>query len=295
MTLTSSAVVKAKAFKSGYNPSGEASASFTINQPFDFSLSDSGDKSVTAGSSVTNAISTALVSGTAQPVTFSVSGLPSGATASFSSNSCSPSCASTLTIATSASTPGGNHTVTVTGNGGAVTKTTSFNLGVNLPTAATPTITPNGGTHTGSVAVTLQSSTAGASIYYTTNGSTPTQSSTRYTGTMTLTSSAVVKAKAFKSGYNPSGEASATFTIIITQPSQLNLTWQDNSTNENGFQIDRRIGTTGSYVQIAAVGLNVNSYVNTGLVSGTTYCYRVRAVNSSAMSGYTNEVCAVAP
>ena len=142
--------------------------------------------------------------------------------------------------------------------------------------------------------MTLQTATSGASIYYTTNGSTPTQSSTLYTGAMTLTNSAAVKAKAFKSGYNASGEASATFTIV-PQPSQLNLTWQDNSPNENGFQIERKIGTGGLYAQIASVGVNINSYLNTGLVSGTTYCYRVRAVNGSEISGYTNEVCATAP
>ena len=110
---------------------------------------------------------------------------------------------------------------------------------------------------------------------------------------MTLTNSAAVKAKAFKSGYNASGEASATF-AIVPQPSQLNLTWQDNSPNENGFQIERKIGTGGLYAQIASVGVNINSYLNTGLVSGTTYCYRVRAVNGSEISGYTNEVCATA-
>ena len=101
MTLTNSATVKAKAFKSGSNASAEASASFTVTQPFSFSLANSGDKSVVAGSSVTNSISTTLVSGTAQAVSFSASGLPTGATASFSSTSCSPACSSTLTINTS--------------------------------------------------------------------------------------------------------------------------------------------------------------------------------------------------
>ena len=97
MTLTNSATVKAKAFKSGSNASAEASASFTVTQPFNFSLANSGDKSVIAGSSVTNSISTALVSGSAQAVSFSVSGLPSGATGSFSSTSCNPACSTVLT------------------------------------------------------------------------------------------------------------------------------------------------------------------------------------------------------
>jgi hypothetical protein len=99
-----------------------------------------------------------------------------------------------------------------------VTKTTAFTLSVTLAlTVATPTITPNGGSFSGSVSVAMQSATSGASIYYTTNGSTPTQSSTLYTGAMTLTSDTIVKAKAFKSGSNASGEASASFTVSQLQ------------------------------------------------------------------------------
>ena len=45
-------------------------------------------------------------------------------------------------------------------------------------TVATPVISPSGGTYNGSVSVAMQTATSGASIYYTTNGSTPTQSST---------------------------------------------------------------------------------------------------------------------
>ena len=137
MTLASSATVKAKAFKSGYAASAEASATLTITQPFAFNLSNSGDKSVVAGSSVINSISTTLSSGAAQPVSFSVSGLPSGATGSFSSASCSPTCSSTLTIATSGSTSTGNFPITVTSTGGGLTKTTAFSLAVNA--AAPPT------------------------------------------------------------------------------------------------------------------------------------------------------------
>src|SRR4030095_10266109 len=75
----------------------------------------------------------------------------------------------------------------------------------------TPTITPNGGVYSGTVAVTLQTTTPGASIYYTTDGRSPTQSSRLYTGKFTLSDSTLVKAKAFKSNFDPSLEASAWF------------------------------------------------------------------------------------
>src|SRR5262249_7826325 len=242
-SLTATSLIKAEAFKSGMTPSSPVSAWFTKDASFDFSLNNSGDKSVTVGSPVTNTISATLTSGSAQAVTFSVpSGLPVGATAAFSPASCNATCSSTLTINTTGSTPAGTSAVTVSAAGGGVTRTSSFNLTVSLPTVAAPTISPNGGSFTGSVSVTLQTVTSGASIYYTTDGSAPTQSSTLYTGAFTLTSGATVNAIAFKSGSNPSTVASASFTVAPA-PAQLTVTWQDNSTNESNFGLERKTGT----------------------------------------------------
>ena len=83
---------------------------------------------------------------------------------------------------------------------------------------AAPTITPNGGSFSGSVSVAMQTTTSGASIYYTTTGSTPTQSSSLYTGPLNLTNAATVKAIAVKSGASPSGTASAAFTFSQPTP-----------------------------------------------------------------------------
>ena len=78
-------------------------------------------------------------------------------------------------------------------------------------TVNTPTITPNGSVFNGSISVSLADSTPNATIYYTTNGASPTQSSKKYTGPITLSDSTLVKAKAFKSNFDPSSEASAWF------------------------------------------------------------------------------------
>ena len=50
--------------------------------------------------------------------------------------------------------------------------------------AATPTFSPAAGTYSGAQSVTISDATSGATIYYTTNGTTPTTSSTKYTGTI---------------------------------------------------------------------------------------------------------------
>jgi hypothetical protein len=424
-SLANSATVKAAAFMNNYNPSTIASAAFTIAQPFDFSVSvsNNGSSTVTAGSSIGFLATATLLSGNTQAVTFSTSGLPAGATASFSSPSCSPTCSATLTIHTTAgTTPAGTSTITVTASGGGVSRSTTFSLTVALPTVAAPTITPNGGSFTGPVSVTMSTATSGASIRYTTDGSTPTASSTLYSGAFTLSNSATVKAAAFKTNYNSSSVASAVFTVaasctagqflaeyfnnttlsgaptythctpsvnynwgtsgpgngigtdlfsarwtgsfsfsagsytftataddgirvwvdgtqIINQwkdqaattyqatvtltagthvikveyyengggavaqvgwqaaptPSHLTVSWQDMSTNEDGFAIERKLGTAGSYAQITTVASNNTSYQDTGIVSGSQYCYRVKAFNATQSSAYSNEACQTAP
>src|SRR2546430_12551242 len=73
--------------------------------------------------------------------------------------------------------------------------------------AATPALSPGGGTFTSSVTVTLTDSTPGATIYYTTDGSTPTTASAAYTGPITVTTTQTIKAIAVASGYTTSAVA----------------------------------------------------------------------------------------
>lgn len=65
------------------------------------------------------------------------------------------------------------------------------------------------------------------------------------------------------------------------------LSWTDNSSNETGFKIERRIQGTTTFTEITQVGANVKSYTNTGLSSANTYEYRVRATNAVGDSGYS--------
>jgi hypothetical protein len=69
--------------------------------------------------------------------------------------------------------------------------------------------------------------------------------------------------------------------------SQIDLTWQDNSDNENGFKIER--STDGMiFSQIDTVGANVTAYSDTTAAELTTYWYRVKAYNSVGDSAPSN-------
>ena len=86
-------------------------------------------------------------------------------------------------------------------------------LGGTTPSAATPTFSPGGGTYTGTQSVTISDSTPSATVYYTTNGTTPTTASTKYTGPITVNNSETLEAIAVASGVTNSAVGSATYTI----------------------------------------------------------------------------------
>ena len=88
---------------------------------------------------------------------------------------------------------------------------------------------------------------------------------------------------ALTASLSSSGSASA---------AQLSLTWTDNSTNEVGFRVERSPISSTAYVLIGTVGVNVTTYVDTTVVSGQGYCYRVQGYNDFGTSGYTTQECA---
>jgi hypothetical protein len=78
-----------------------------------------------------------------------------------------------------------------------------------------------------------------------------------------------------------------TLTAGAASSSQINLSWTDMSDDETGFAVERSAdGAT--CTPVATVGANVQTYANTGLPAETKYYYRVKAVNSTGESGYTN-------
>jgi hypothetical protein len=79
--------------------------------------------------------------------------------------------------------------------------------------AATPAFNPVGGTYATAQSVTITDTTAGASIRYTLDGSTPTASSTLYSGAINVAASETINAIAIASGLTNSAVASATYAI----------------------------------------------------------------------------------
>jgi len=81
--------------------------------------------------------------------------------------------------------------------------------------------------------------------------------------------------------------------LLITTPAwgaSLTLNWTDNSDNETGFKIERRLGTIGTFARIIHVGVNVQTFVDTP-PDNQGYCYQVRAFNTLGESGPSNIAC----
>jgi hypothetical protein len=90
--------------------------------------------------------------------------------------------------------------------------------------------------------------------------------------------------------------------IILAPPSglsatpvagnRINLAWTDNASNETGFKIENKVEADGTYSQIGTVGVNVVRFANTGLLTRTTYYFRVRSYNTNDDSAYCPEASA---
>jgi ribosome-binding factor A len=89
---------------------------------------------------------------------------------------------------------------------------------INLPAAAMPMFSPAAGTYTSVQSVTISDTTAGATIYYTTNNTAPTTASTVYTGPIAVNSTETIQAMAAAPGFSNSAVASATYTLNLPTP-----------------------------------------------------------------------------
>ncbi len=82
--------------------------------------------------------------------------------------------------------------------------------------------------------------------------------------------------------------------LVVTtiSPTTINLSWSDASNNETGFHIVRSSQTGTEFSLIATRPPGAVSYSDATLIFGTTYFYKVRAVNASGYSAFTSEASA---
>lgn len=79
-------------------------------------------------------------------------------------------------------------------------------------------------------------------------------------------------------------------TALATSATQIHLTWFD-STGESGYRLERTADGK-NWLQVAAPSADVTEYDVTGLVAGTAYTYRLRALNAGGASAPTGTVSA---
>src|SRR2546427_4700218 len=94
----------------------------------------------------------------------------------------------------------------------------------------------------------------------------------------------------------PAPNAPSNTNAVAASDSRIDVSWQDNSTNETGFEVHRSTnGPNGAFTLIATTTAGVTSRADEGLNPSTQYCYEVRAfitVNSvTSYSGFSNATC----
>ena len=200
ITVSTSETLNAIAIATNYAPSVVATATYTINLTV-----TSPTFSPAAGTYTTIQ-------------TVSLADTTSGAAIYYTTNGSTPTTSSTLYSAPIQVL--GSETINAIGvlSGYANSSVASATYTLNLPAAATPTISLGSGTYTVSQPVTISDTTTGATIYYTTDGSTPTTSSKVYSSALTLNATETLKAIAVAVGYSPSAVATSSYTVNLMSP-----------------------------------------------------------------------------
>jgi hypothetical protein len=187
-----------------------------------------------------------LVAGTytaAQSVT--ISDTTPGATIYYTTNGTTPTGLSTVYSGPITVSASETLEAIATASGYSTSAVATAAYTINLPAqAATPTFSPAPGTYTSAQSVTISDTTPGATIYYTTNGTTPTTSSTVYSGPITVSSSETLEAIATANGYLTSIVATGAYSI--------------NSTGFQGFVLYSTVGNVGSYSEYPNSLITVN-------------------------------------
>ncbi len=213
----------------------------------------------------------------------------SGATIYYTTNGTTPTTSSTEYIGPV--TVGSTETIEAiaTASGYSTSAVASATYTINLPEAATPTFSPAAGTYTSAQTVTIGDSTPNATIYYTTNGATPTTSSAVYSGPITVSSSETIEAIAAASGYTTSAVATAAYTItspgfsLTASPDSVSVI-QGNSATSTITVTD--VGGFSGNVALSSSGLP--SGVTAAFAAGSAAGTQVATFSANASAAVTS-------
>jgi len=144
--------------------------------------------------------------------------------------------------------------------------------------AADPVFTPGGGSYTTAQSVTITSSTGGASIRYTTDGSTPSETAgTLYSGPVSISVTSTLKAIAYESGFTDSNVISAAYTIGSTGGTTVSFEAESLTYTPNGATASVQTDTNssgGKWIQLA--GNSVGDFIDYAIPSVTAGTYQVQ-------------------
>jgi hypothetical protein len=136
--------------------------------------------------------------------------------------------------------------------------------------AATPAFSPGTGSYSSAQTVTISSATPSATIYYTTNGSTPTTSSAVYSGPIAVSATETVEAVATASGFSTSSTGSAAYTIYtISGGGVVCPTGSTSSSSWSQLSLPAAM-TTGS-ATISSLFASKNCYLYVSMYSNGTW------------------------
>ena len=160
-----------------------------------------------------------------------------------------------------------------------------------METVATPTFSVVGGTYTSAQTVTISCATSGATIYYTTDGSTPSTESSVYNSALTISETTTVKAIAAKEGMNNSAVASAAYTINLpySGPDYVRVTSLDYLTDGAKVIVAARYNLTATsyYAMTAAVTGKPTGVEFTSTTSSNGEILPASIVNSESTYSWT--------
>jgi hypothetical protein len=236
LTVSATTTIQAIAVAAGYSNSTAASATYTI-------AAAAPTFSPAAGTYSTSTVTVSLADSTP------------GAVIYYTTNGATPSSSSSKY--TSALTLGANTTIQAIAVAAGYSNSPVASAAYNV-TATSPSFSLAAGNYTGTQTVSLSDAMPGATIYYTTNGSTPTTSSATYTAPLTISATTTIQAMAVAAGDLNSAVSSATYTISAPVPAPVSLGTQDNV-----------YGIVNDGSAVPGTGLDLHEYAYSAKLLGT--------------------------